>query len=323
VFVRATPAAMGAFLGALLWCGAALAQPAAPAQERGQSPDESTRNAARALAAEGDVLLANGDFSGAVDRFSRAWSLVPAPTIGVRWARALVAQDQYIAAEERYVATVRTPLAADAPPPFHAAVQEATAELAALRPRIPRLTIVRAPGVGAVHLDGKGVPEALLGVPRPIDPGAHEITAANASVVRFELDDGDKKRIELAPLVAGVDPDSAGGRRTAAFVAFGVGGAGLAVGLVAGAIALGKKGDLDDACGEDHGCPAANEGDLDGFRSAGTVSTVGFVVAGLGAATGALILLTLPDDTGEGAGRVRPSIGAWVGAGRVGLNGLF
>ncbi|MEJ7729381.1 MAG: hypothetical protein WKG00_09200 [Polyangiaceae bacterium] len=323
--MRVTPSAMGVCLGALLWCGAALAQPSAPAQERDlpRSPDESTRNAARALAAEGDALLAGGDFSGAVDRFSRAWRLVPAPTIGVRWARALVAQDQLIAAEERYVATVRTPLGEDAPPPFHTAVQEATAELAALRPRIPRLTIVRAPGVGAVHLDGKDVPEPLLGVPRPVDPGAHEITAANASAVRFELDDGDRKRIELAPLVAGIDPDSAGGRRTAAWVAFGVGGAGLGVGLVAGAIALGKKGDLDDACGQDHGCPVANEGDLDGYRSAGVVSTVGFVVGGLGAATGALILLTLPGETGQRAGRARPSIGGWVGAGRAGLTGSF
>ncbi len=307
---------MGVFLGALLWCGAAVAQPAAA--------DESTRNAARALAGEGDALLAGGDFPGAVDRFSRAWSLVPAPTIGVRWARALAAQDQLIAAEERYVATVRTQLAEDAPPPFRAAVQEATVELAALRARIPRLTIVRAPGVGAVHLDGKEVPEALLGVPRPLDPGAHEITAANASAVRFELDDGEKKRIELAPLVAGVGPESAGGRRTAAFVAFGVGGAGLAVGLVAGAVALGKKGDLDEVCQDGGGCPASSGEALDGYRSAGIVSTVGFVVAGLGAATGGLILLTLPDETGESVGGgARRGIGAWVGAGRAGLSGRF
>lgn len=302
-------------MGVLLWCGAALAQPAAP--------DEGTRNAARALAEEGDRLLADGDFVGAIDRFSRAWSLVPAPTIGVRWARALAAQDRLIAAEERYVATLRTPLAEDAPPPFRAAVQEATAELAALRPRIPRLTIVRAAGVGAVRLDGKDVPEALLGVPRPVDPGAHEVTAANASVARFELDDGEKKRIELTPLVAGIDPDAAAGRRTAAWVAFGVGAAGLGVGLVAGGIALGNKSSLDDACRDDGGCPADSADDLDGFRGAGTVATVGFVIAGLGAASGAIILLTLPSETGERAGRAPSSIGAMVGPGRVALAGRF
>ena len=126
--MRATPSAWVSSRRAL-WCGAVLAQPA--------PPDENTRNAARALAAEGDALLAGGDFSGAADRFSRAWSLMPAPTIGVRWARALVAQDQLIAAEERYVATVRTPLAEDAPPPFHAAVQEATAEWPRCAPASP------------------------------------------------------------------------------------------------------------------------------------------------------------------------------------------
>ena len=92
MFVSGSRTAIGVLLGALLWCGSAIAQPAS---------DDGTRNAARTLAEEGDALLAGGDFAGAVDRFSRAWSLVPAPTIGVRWARALASQDKLIAAEER------------------------------------------------------------------------------------------------------------------------------------------------------------------------------------------------------------------------------
>src|SRR5829696_5483772 len=129
--------AVAAGLAAALLSGAigAAAQPK-------RAPDEATRNAARALAAEGDTLFSQGDYAGAADRFSRGYSLLPAPTLGVRWARALARQGKLIEAEERYVATVRTELEPGASGPFRAAVGEATAELAELRQRIPKLIVV-------------------------------------------------------------------------------------------------------------------------------------------------------------------------------------
>jgi hypothetical protein len=304
-----------------------LASPAA-----GQSkapPDEATRNAARTLAAEGDTLFAKGDYAGAEDRFARGFTLVPAPTIGVRWARALARQGKLIAAEERYVAAVRLELGADAPSAFRTAVDEATRELAELRTRIPKLAIVRARGVGAVRLDGKEVPDALLGVSRPVDPGEHVIEADNATTARVTVAESESKSVDLAPIrpapEAPADDDAGAGRRTAGWVAIGFGGIALGVGIVGGVLALGAKGTLDDECGSEGGCPPEHEGDLDTFRTAGAISTIGFVIGTLGIGTGVVLVLTAPDakPTGATSAARAPSLRGWVGLGRAGVSGSF
>ena len=81
--------------------------------------------------------------------------------------------------------------------------------------------------------------------------------------------------------------------RTFAYVAFGVGGAALLVGAVTGILAIGKHGDLKDAC-PDATCPSTKQSDVDSYKTMGTISTVGFVVGGVGVAAGAILLLTAP-----------------------------
>ncbi|RYE93172.1 MAG: hypothetical protein EOO75_04975 [Myxococcales bacterium] len=86
--------------------------------------------------------------------------------------------------------------------------------------------------------------------------------------------------------------DSGGpsGLRTASWAAFGVGATGLLVGLVSGGVMLSKKSTLDDECVANR-CGPAQEGDLSGFRSARTVSWVGWSVGLAGAATGLTLWL--------------------------------
>lgn len=74
-------------------------------------------------------------------------------------------------------------------------------------------------------------------------------------------------------------------------IAFGVGGAGLVVGVVAAAVAAGKTADLKQICGDPIRCPAAERGNLDAATTTAHVSTAGFVLAGLGAAAGVVLLL--------------------------------
>jgi hypothetical protein len=89
--------------------------------------------------------------------------------------------------------------------------------------------------------------------------------------------------------------------KTLALVAFGVGGAGLAVGAITGIIALGKAGDLKDTCNADKTCPPSEKDNVDSYKSMGTISTIGFIVAGVGGAAGLVLLLTAPTESSSSA----------------------
>jgi hypothetical protein len=117
-----------------------------------------------------------------------------------------------------------------------------------------------------------------------------------------------------------VDSSSSGGtQRTAAFVAGGVGIAGLAAGAIFGVVALADQGNLRDACGGSVGrCVAPSgaasvTGPQDSARTAATVSTVAFIAGGLALAAGVVLFVTAP------AGH-RVEIGASGGPGAANLS---
>ena len=182
----------------LLLASSALAQ--APG-----AVDDATRNAARELAHRGTDAFERGDYAAAQDLFRRSYALVPAPTLSLREARALEKLGRWVEAAEAYVRTTRTPLDSSSPAPFRTAVHAAQNELAALRPRIPLLTIAIAgpaaaePGV-RVELDGKALPGALLGVEIPVDPGVHRIEARSSSRqgrAEISLEPGARQKLAL------------------------------------------------------------------------------------------------------------------------------
>jgi uncharacterized protein HemY len=67
-----------------------------------QAQTNSDRATARELALEGHQALQQRDFAKAEDLLARAYSLVPAPTVGVELARAEVALGKLVAAHETY-----------------------------------------------------------------------------------------------------------------------------------------------------------------------------------------------------------------------------
>jgi hypothetical protein len=80
------------------------------------------------------------------------------------------------------------------------------------------------------------------------------------------------------------------GRRTASYVAFGVGAVGLGVGAYFGISAMSKKSDSDDNC-----TPGCNQTGVDlseDARTAARISTVGFGVGLVGIGVGTWLLLT-------------------------------
>jgi hypothetical protein len=303
-----------------------------------QEPDDSTKNAARELGLKAAQAYDAGDYATAQDYFHRAYALVPAPTLSLREARALEKLGRLVEAVEAYMRTVRTPVEATAPQAFQQAVEQARAELEQVRARVPRLRIVvsgRDPKDGlSVTLDGKPVLAALIGVEMPVDPGTHRVAASTQSGARamqtVTLTESETERatldlvgstaVKLSASAAGDSaPTSTGSsQRTWAYVSLGLGGAGLATGVVTGLMAANRHASAEENC-PDSKCVAGSSGENDvaAFRSLRPVSTVSYVIGIVGAGAGVTLMLTAPKS--KDRGHVAP----FVGIARVGIGGRF
>ena len=167
-----------------------------------------------------------------------------------------------------------------------------------------------------------------------MDPGAHTIVAAadgfNPETRTFTAAEGKGESVSIAltraPTAAGasappstavgaaVPPNNPPGTDTGAegtpnhvpaFVAFGVGAAGLVTGVIAGVLALGKHDDLSKAC-TNGTCDPSQQSNIDSYHSLGIVSTVGFIVAGVGAAAGVTLWVAMPKNGAHA------STSAWI-----------
>lgn len=80
---------------------------------------------------------------------------------------------------------------------------------------------------------------------------------------------------------------------SAAPIAFVLGGLGLGVGVVTGLMSLGEVSTLEKNCGPEKRCTnPADQEVADSAKLLGNISTVGFVVGGIGVATGTVLLLS-------------------------------
>lgn len=317
----------------------------ASASESG--PSSADRATARTLAQEGYVALNAKDYSTAADRFTRALALVHAPTLLRDLARAQVGLGKLVDAQETYNTIIREGVAHDAPAPWVKALADAKVELAAIPPRLPWVTItVTGPAQPRVTIDGKPISSASIGVKRPLDPGRHEIRALATGYYTAKrnvtLNEGESLDIafelEEAPPDAPVKTDDEtkgevvvtfadpAWRKPAMVTSFAVGGAGLVLGAVTGIMALSKHSSLSTdcalgVCGPDH------KADLDTYHTLGTLATVGFVVAGVGAAAGTVLLFVRPqpidEDEGPKVDTARVTWSPFVGLGSAGVEGTF
>ena len=126
---------------------------------------------------------------------------------------------------------------------------------------------------------------------------------------------------ETVPMPPPSSPSPSGGHRGVAFGALAVGGAGLAVGSVFGALALASKSSLDSACSNNKTCPASSQGDIDALGSRATISTIAFGVGLVGAAVG--ITLLVISGHGEEHARAPAKVMPWVGLATAGVRGTF
>lgn len=317
----------------VLWPCLALVFGAAAASAQGAG-DPAKVQAARDLAEEGFALYQEQRYEEALDRLDRAFRMVDAPTIEALRGDVLVELGRFIEAREAYEHVVRSTLPADAPPAFAKAQAKASEALAALKPRIPGVTVViegPAPPGLRVTVDGRELEAAAIGVRWPVDPGDHviEVTAARGPIASraVALDAGQHERVVVVVTSEGTPPRAGAAepeaprrppQRTLAWVSLGVGAAGLGVGVGAGAVMLSKKRTLDDGCGDV--CPPELRDDHDAFRSARTASWVGYGVGLAAGGLGAVLLVTSNKQRERGAkGTLMP----YIAPGGLGVEGRF
>src|SRR6185369_14580957 len=144
------------------------------------------RAAARVLFQQGIELADHEQWPEARDRFTRALALYGAPSIELNLAMACEHTGALVEAVDHFESVRRNHAST---PDFVATAQR---ELAALRPRLGRLTVsvTGAREGAAFRLDGRPLAEALVGVEVPADPGHHVVVAmrGGAEVARAETD---------------------------------------------------------------------------------------------------------------------------------------
>ncbi|HVY31252.1 MAG TPA: hypothetical protein VHB79_32065 [Polyangiaceae bacterium] len=186
----------------------------------------------------------------------------------------------------------------------------------ALEPRMPFLTLVRRPETPSdarVRIDGVELGEGSLGVPLPMDPGKHELVLLSGGAEqRSNFQMQERQHLELplrwsdvsvaapparrnAPVDEAPRSVSGSSRRQWAYVAGGVGLAGVALGTVSGIITLSKKSTANANCSdEQHVCNQAGVEANESGRTFAALSGVGFGIGVVGFATATVLWLTAP-----------------------------
>ena len=192
----------------------------------------------------------------------------------------------------------------------------AAAQRDALRPVLPQLAIALPAGAPAgttVTRDGDPLGAPSLGVALPVDPGEHLIVAKTPDGVRHEtrvtLERGQRRNVVLdltatptptptstptpTPTPTSTSTSTSNPVRTWAWIAGGIGLAGIAVGSIAGAVVMNDASTIHSQCQPDQSCSPSGLSAASQSRTFGAISDVGFAVGGAGLIT-SLVLFLLP-----------------------------
>jgi len=308
-----------------------------------RADDAANTATARALGVEGVTLADAGKCREAIEKLERAEKLHHAPSTATRLAECEIEIGRLVSGTERLQRVVREPLAADAHPAFVAAAARAQKDLAAALPRIATLHLsVKAPA-GAkltITIDDEPVSDAILDSNRRTDPGQHRIAVTaygcRPATATALLEEGQAKNVALELQVDPSAPpepraaanesataESQGSSKAPAVIAFGVAALGLGAGIAGAVTVANKSHALESACDGNRVCPNDSRADISAAKQWATVSTVGFVTAGVGLVSGVVFLLAAGAPAAPAAPpsglRVRPAVGMTS----LGLDGVF
>jgi hypothetical protein len=303
-----------------------------------------------------DFKTAEDRFKRAIRIFDEAKAPVP-PTLLLGFARGAAGNGHVIAAQEAYNRIIRTGTPPGAPQVFVDAVNDAKKEIDAVGARVAKVRIsVTGCDNPKVTLDDAPMSSAALGVSRPVDPGSHVVKATaegcKPGEASFTVSEGKESEATVTltkdestpppnnpppnnpppnnpppnnPPPSNPPPPASGmsGLKIGGFIALGVGGAGLILGAVTGLLATGKASTLKDTCqksGNNWVCANDQSDAIASYKTSATLSTVGFIVGGVGVAAGLVMILVAPKPKETAASAwIRP----YVGAGEIGAVGAF
>ena len=293
-----------------LLCGDALAEP---------TPED--KATARTLVKSGRVKKRRGDLDGALADFQAAHEIMGVPTTGFELGKAQAAAGRLVEALDTLLAVARSEKRPREPLAFRNARDDAKKLAQELEADVPSLLISLGGGSAdgaTVTIDGREQKAAAVGAPIKVNPGERMVEATAVDGVRASqtvtLARGDNKELTLVLEPAAVDvptvSDSGDGTTINPMVwaGFGVGAAGLTVGAITGSIAIAKFGDVAPQCPEGR-CPPDVHDDVDSGTTLGTVSTIAFIVGGVGVAVGVVGLFFPLSDEGDETVSVRLSPG--------------
>jgi hypothetical protein len=293
-----------------LLAGALLGLPA-----RAQTSAETAE--ARELFVQGGALAEQGKWDEARVRFERSLKLKHASLTLYSLGVAQRQTGRLVEARASFVAFLAEP-STPATKPFEKPANEAIAEL---DKRIARIHFeINPAGVTGmtVELDGTVVPPEALTFPKPVNPGAHSVTARapgyKPATARLEASEGEQVAAKLAlEPVLPADPlfQTPGGPsvmdRVVPVVLIGSGFATFAAGL-----AVGMSGVIDSG-----NAPTRDGPEADSARSK---ALVGDIIGGVGiaAAGTGIVLLLVQAASSSRASAAAPPIAPWIEPSRAG-----
>lgn len=300
-----------------------------------QEADSATEMAAaRALAVEGLKLAQAGRCDEAVSKLERAEKLHHSPIVLSQLGECNVSLGKLVVGTEALRKVLRDPLPDNPSPALIKAYERAQRALEVAKPRIGAITILlskTAPPDLRLTVDGQVVPATLLDTELPADPGEHtvEVVAVGylKAIARVSLSPADKKTVslklevdpyapaiappadktEVAPVARKREPatgtaspraSQAAPSHAAAYVAWGIGVAGVGVGSAFGVIAMKDQQDLEKRCGSSS-CTADSSGLLESAKRSGNISTLAFGVGGVGLVMGTVLYFTVGGSSQE------------------------
>jgi hypothetical protein len=159
-----------------------VAPTAAPPGPPPDMSDAERKATARAAYMAGVALQEKGSCPAAIPRFETAQRYFPAPTHLLHLGQCQAAVGKLVEASETFESLSRAQLGTDASEAFRQARDEGRRELTKLKGRIPTLRIQTAPAPTAlpnlvVKMNGSTLPNEVLGVMRPVNPGSYKVSA--------------------------------------------------------------------------------------------------------------------------------------------------
>jgi hypothetical protein len=304
-----------------------------PAMTVWAAPSKQDIAAAQEAMKEGAAAEKKSDWSAARDAYQRAVDKNETPDARLHLARAEAKLGHLTEASDQYNVITETKVV---PAPIKAAAKK---ELAAIKDRIPKITVkVPAGFSGTVRIDKVELTSANFGQPVEINPGTRNVMVEAEGYEPFKktliVADGANEVVDvtLVPVKKGpaegeevkVDTNDGSTRRTLGYISLGLGGAGLITGIAAGAASMSTRNQLKSSC-TNNVCAESERDNYDKGKMQATISTVGWIVAGVGVGAGLVLLLTAPSKKKEAPKPEdeKTSITPYFGPGSLGVYGRF